>query len=869
MSTSLRDFTVSYAFALDRTSMARAESETKAAEDRIVAANAAAVAKRVAADRKAQRERIDAVVKANGELSQEDRRFVAEDLKRHLDAEAAKNKAQDESFKRQRERFDQIAKASRQFALSMTAVVTGAAAAIGAATGGFLAATDRVAKNFERLHFMAESSGSSVKGMQAFGYAIAQLGGNAEAAEQQLADFGGKLKTFPQFEKNLQSMGIATRDASGKMKDAAEIAKDYYAVLAKMPRAQQDALGEVYGFAPDTIRAGTRPGLAGFMADEQARRAQIGADGDLAGERGATFERAMRRLNDDIDAVKLRIETALMALFKPALDTVAKWIEEHGKAISTTVIAIARGISDVVSAFVNTGIVKDSMKALSDGLEEFAGYISSGDFKKDIKSFVADLGRLAGAIRWCLEKLGIIQGQAGAPVVPEPKGDHDIDGSVDDALSGGTLGRARRTLGFAAVAAGGQAGRGGGPASLHSDQQKANAAAIADELRKAGAPNEGQAAVLGSMQTESSFNPRAHNDVTGGHTGLWQWDSRRWPKIRAWIESQGGDPWDARWQTRAYIAEGRAKPGDAIYDNGETSGGFKDVMDSKGDLGKAVHGVQRSERFGRGEEGGRAAHAAKWLGGLPESPSETPVTPTPAAPATPSPTPAGNVDAHPALDAASARQAVVAASIEGEGAAHRIKAGKGKPGDKEKAKAWMDAIDVLNKAEKAAGINVGVPKMEARHPSGPEPTPGPEVRGRARTLKFHDEREGIPSDAQMRAAPDKPVKVEVTDSSAVKIGKASLGNLPRGANPLADLHRNWFDWAEKHGKGLAHPGLSSSEMQRRQFAANNVRYGDRNINHSPTYNVHTSDVKAGLDAAKRQGERGAADLVRNIQGTLA
>lgn len=196
------------------------------------------------------------------------------------------------------------------------------------------------------------------------------------------------------------------------------------------------------------------------------------------------------------------------------------------------------------------------------------------------------------------------------------------NGGGEGGGGGGALGAARRTLGWTGRAlGGGQEGRGGGPSSLRSDQQKANAAAIADELRKAGAPDEGVAAVLGSMQTESSFSPRAHNDVTGGHTGLWQWDARRWPKIRAWIEKQGGDPWDARWQTKAYIAEGRAKPGDAIYDNEGTSGGFRDIMDSKGNLPKAVHGVQRSERFGVGEEGGRAAHALKWMGNLPETPA--------------------------------------------------------------------------------------------------------------------------------------------------------------------------------------------------------------------------------------------------------
>ena len=200
----------------------------------------------------------------------------------------------------------------------------------------------------------------------------------------------------------------------------------------------------------------------------------------------------------------------------------------------------------------------------------------------------------------------------------------------DTAGGGGVMDRVRRTLSFAATASGGQAGRGGGPSSLKSAGQKANAAIIADELRKAGVPDEGIAASLGSMQTESTFNPRAHNDVSGGHTGLIQWDKTRWSKVRTWIEKQGGDPWDARWQARAYIAEGRAKPGDALYDGARTAQGFKNVENSKGDLPRAVHGLYDIERFGPGEEGGRAAHAMKWMGHLPEAPDASPSAMAPA-----------------------------------------------------------------------------------------------------------------------------------------------------------------------------------------------------------------------------------------------
>ncbi len=524
-------------------------------------------------------------------------------------------------------------------------------------------------------------------------------------------------------------------------------------------------------------------------------------------------------------------------------------VEANGKSITTVVIAIAKGVGDVVAAFVNTGIVKDSMKALSDGLEEFAGYISSGDFKRGIKDFCSDIMALAKWVRSALDYLGILPARA-VSNVPDPVGEHDIaggSGSVDDALEGGSLGRARRTLGFAAVASGGQAGRGGGPAALRSEQQKANATAIADELRKAGAPDEGTASVLGSMQTESSFNPRAHNDVTGGHTGLWQWDARRWPKVRAWIEKQGGDPWDVRWQTRAYIAEGKAQPGDAIYDNGETSGGFQDVMGSKGDIRKAVHGVQRSERFGVGEEGGRAAHAVKWLGNLPGTPAAVPPDPAPAPVADTTPAPTAAARAVTDTEVLAARQ--------------RLASGSRDPSD-------QALVDRYIKEQ-----NTPSPKLDAAHQK---------LADVMHASEHHDT----------------PVKVEVTDASAAKVGshvgKALPAWMSKGSDgqPITTVdHRNpkyapsqaSIDVAahlanarlvQASAHGLLHPLLHGSalthEQALRRSVHNQIRHGNTaTINHSPTYNVAATTAEGGLDAAKRQGERGAGELVRNIAPMLA
>ncbi len=155
-------------------------------------------------------------------------------------------------------------------------------------------------------------------------------------------------------------------------------------------------------------------------------------------------------------------------------------------------------------------------------------------------------------------------------------------------------------------------GSGGGSTNLGKIGRSENARAIIDELRAAGYSDNAVAAIVGSMQTESGFNPKAANDVAGGHTGLWQWDKNRWPKIRDWIKARDGDPYDVRWQAKAWVAEHDAKPGDPMYDHRRTAAGGA-ILRSNPSLEDAIHGVRESERFGLGEEGGRAANARRWL----------------------------------------------------------------------------------------------------------------------------------------------------------------------------------------------------------------------------------------------------------------
>jgi uncharacterized protein YukE len=353
-----------------------------------------------------------------------------------------------------------------------------------------------------------------------------------------------------------------------------------------------------------------------FRAEYNATTKALGIDSGKAAEASMAFQRTMTRLQATISA----LSDKLMVSLAPALDRILKgfndWIAANpGKVdeiltgISNAAIWLATKLGDLLKLF--TGSNGDEFmkkwEAFGDRMRQFADNvdrIASGIEKiARFLSWSSGTNTSLGTPRRTADILNQMTAERDAApkddrrwyekVLPKSMGGKDAPtAGGGDGTGDGMRPRARRGLNRLA--------------------RSGNVQAIVGELRQAGYGDNAIAAVVGSMETESSFNPRAANNQSGGHTGLWQWDRTRWPKIKKWIESQGGDAFDAAWQTKAWVAEHNAKPGDPLYDHPRTARGGA-ILRNDPTIDQAIHGVRESERFGAGEEGGRARHAREWL----------------------------------------------------------------------------------------------------------------------------------------------------------------------------------------------------------------------------------------------------------------
>ncbi|WP_284084903.1 phage tail tape measure protein [Acinetobacter nosocomialis] len=149
------------------------------------------------------------------------------------------------------------------------------------ATGAVLAVR-QTASELDKLYFSSQRIGASVTNINAYGNAIAQLGGSADGAIGSLESLAEKIRNSPGYEGQLKSLGVSTRDANGAMRDRVEVMKDLSGVLAKMPAYQANAYANSLGIDQKTMLAMRDGKFISNMEKYQKIQKELGMNDDLA-----------------------------------------------------------------------------------------------------------------------------------------------------------------------------------------------------------------------------------------------------------------------------------------------------------------------------------------------------------------------------------------------------------------------------------------------------------------------------------------------------------------------------------------------------------------------------------------------------------
>lgn len=149
------------------------------------------------------------------------------------------------------------------------------------ATGAVIAVR-QTASELDKLYFSSQRIGASVTNINAYGNAIAQLGGSAEGAVGTLEALAEKIRNSPGYEGQIKSLGVNTRDANGAMRDRVEVMKDLSGVLSKMPAYQANAYANSLGIDQKTMLAMRDGKFMANMEKYQKIQKELGMNDDLA-----------------------------------------------------------------------------------------------------------------------------------------------------------------------------------------------------------------------------------------------------------------------------------------------------------------------------------------------------------------------------------------------------------------------------------------------------------------------------------------------------------------------------------------------------------------------------------------------------------
>ncbi len=147
---------------------------------------------------------------------------------------------------------------------------------------GAIVAVRQTAGELDKLYFSSQRIGASVTNINAYGNAIAQLGGSAEGAVGSLESLAEKMRNSPGYEGMLNSLGVSTKEADGAMRDRVEVMKDLSGVLAKMPAYQANAYASSLGIDQHTLLAMRDGKFVSNMEKYQKIQKELGMDDDLA-----------------------------------------------------------------------------------------------------------------------------------------------------------------------------------------------------------------------------------------------------------------------------------------------------------------------------------------------------------------------------------------------------------------------------------------------------------------------------------------------------------------------------------------------------------------------------------------------------------
>ena len=441
----------------------------------------------------------------------------------------------------QQRRFNEGLKKAQAEVLKLGAAFTGLTVAM--VTGVY-----RTARSMEDLYYSSQRANSAAGNMQAFGFAVGQMGGNAEAAKKSVENLAHFIRTVPGAQGMInQFLG---RDAKAELGDTVKLMQDLGAKFRGMPYPQAYIHAQLFGIDEDTLRALIQ-GVEDWSGKASRAYRLFGVNQERLADDSKDFMNTLRELWNTMDAVWERLTQSTLPGAENQIHRLIKVIQDNAAPIGAVLDGIANGFLNITNRVVGQveelpRWMEQQRKYLNEQLEWLKGGLAAlgvkfDDNKDSIEQWKSSMSGFEP--RSFLDKLASLR-----------KGLFDYLNGLDDWIAEKTgiywLGSEQYRKDHQGNGAGGQKPGSGsdqgwmdwlrskwrdftGQGTPSGDAGARGQQAL-DYFVSQGWTQEQAAGIVAGLQHESNFNPSAVGD--GGKAyGVAQWHPDRQAAFQQWL----------------------------------------------------------------------------------------------------------------------------------------------------------------------------------------------------------------------------------------------------------------------------------------------------------------------------------------------
>ena len=184
-------------------------------------------------------------------------------------------------------------------------------------------AVANMATGFDQLYWQTKRLGDSASDIKAYGYAISQLGGDANGAQSALENIAEFMKSYPGAGGWLTGLGVDPKHIG----HAEQVARDLAGIFAKMPYYLAKQYASVLGIDPIQLQAMQRD-TGKFEAQYKQFAHNLGIDLDAVAGKSNEFMTNLREMKAEFGLMFDYAGYKVMEFLLPKLEALARWVRD-------------------------------------------------------------------------------------------------------------------------------------------------------------------------------------------------------------------------------------------------------------------------------------------------------------------------------------------------------------------------------------------------------------------------------------------------------------------------------------------------------------------------------------------------------------